>query len=142
MRFVIHQKSDKRSKSPLSLDTPNRRAIFDFSVLTVITQLSLAFIYVENSGFFLWLSLPYLVIAILSKLKQSAVYPAAAVVALISIIFGTVNGNFLNSLKEWVIFFSEGESLRFLELSHLILLIGYSGMGYFSVKKYFPPRNN
>ena len=122
------------SESPERL---NRRAIFDFSVLTIVTQLVLAFLYPDNSDVFLLFSLPYLIPAILSKSNNSAVYPVTLVIAVISILFGLLNGYFLISLKEWVVFFKKGYSLRFLELSYLILLTGYIGMVYFSIRKYF-----
>ena len=122
------------SESP---ETLNRRAIFDFSVLTIVTQLVLAFLYPDNSDVFLLLSLPYLIPAILSKSNKGAVYPVTLAIAVISILFGLLNGYFLISLKEWVVFFKKGYTLRFLELSYLILLTGYIGMVYFSVRKYF-----
>ena len=130
---------NKENKSDFSEspETLNRRAIFDFSVLTIVTQLVLAFLYPDNSDVFLLFSLPYLIPAILSKSNNSAVYPVTLVIAVISILFGLLNGYFLISLKEWVVFFKKGYSLRFLELSYLILLTGYIGMVYFSVRKYF-----
>ncbi len=129
---------NKENKSGFSesVERLNRRAIFDFSVLTIVTQLVLAFLYPDNSDVFLLLSLPYLISAILSKSDNSAVYPVTLVIAVISILFGLLNGYFLISLKEWVMFFTKGYSLRFLELSYLILFTGYIGMGYFSVRKY------
>ena len=129
----------KENKSDFSesVERLNRRAIFDFSVLTIVTQLVLAFLYPDNSDVFLLLSLPYLIPAILSKSNNSAVYPVTLVIAVISILFGLLNGYFLISLKEWVVFFKKGYTLRFLELSYLILLTGYIGMVYFSVRKYF-----
>ena len=129
----------KENKSDFSesVERLNRRAIFDFSVLTIVTQLVLAFLYPDNSDVFLLLSLPYLIPAILSKSNNSAVYPVTLVIAVISILFGLLNGYFLISLKEWVVFFKKGYSLNFLELSYLILLTGYIGMVYFSVRKYF-----
>ena len=134
---------DRVSKSQLSVspDRLNRRAIFDFSFLTVITQLILAFIYADNAGFFLLLSLPYLITAILSKLDNNAVYPVTIVITVISILTGIITGNILISLKEWIVFFGEGQSVRFLELSYMILLTNYIGMGYYSVRKYFSKQN-
>ena len=133
---------NKENKSGFSesVERLNRRAIFDFSVLTIVTQLVLAFLYPDNSDVFLLLPLPYLIPAILSKSNNSAVYPVTLVIAVISILFGLLNGYFLISLKEWVVFFKKGYSLRFLELSYLILLTGYIGMVYFSVRKYFSKR--
>ena len=130
---------NKENKSGFSesVERLNRRAIFDFSVLTIVTQLVLAFLYPDNSDVFLLLSLPYLIPAILSKSNKGAVYPVTLVIAVISILFGLLNGYFLISLKEWVVFFKKGYSLRFLELSYLILLTGYIGMVYFSARKYF-----
>ncbi|TFB11984.1 hypothetical protein E3V55_02290 [Candidatus Marinimicrobia bacterium MT.SAG.3] len=130
---------NKENKSDFSesSETLNRWAIFDFSVLTIVTLLVLAFLYPDNSDVFFLLSLPYLISAILSKSDNSAVYPVTLVIAVISILFGLLNGYFLISLKEWVMFFTKGYSLRFLELSYLILITGYIGMGYFSVRKYF-----
>lgn len=134
---------DRVSKSQLSVspDRLNRRAIFDFSLLTVITQLVLAFIYADNAGFFLLLSLPYLITATLSKLDNNAVYPITMAIALVSILIGILNGYFLISLKEWIVFFGEGQSVRFLELSYMILLTNYIGMGYYSARKYFSKQN-
>ena len=130
---------NKENKSDFSesSETLNRRAIFDFSVLTIVTQLVLAFLYPDNSDVFLLLSLPYLIPAILSKSNKGAVYPVTLAIAVISIFIGLLNGYFLISLKEWVVFFKKGYTLRFLELSYLILLTGYIGMVYFSVRKYF-----
>ena len=129
----------KENKSDFSesVERLNRRAIFDFSVLTIVTQLVLAFLYPDNYDVFLLLTLPYLISAILSKSNNSAVYPVTLVIAVISILFGLLNGYFLISLLEWVVFFKKGYTLRFLELSYLILLTGYIGMVYFSVRKYF-----
>lgn len=140
MKYSEPHDRDGKSQLSVSPDRLNRRAIFDFSLLTVITQLILAFLYVDNSDFFLWLSLPYLITAILSKLDNNAVYPITIVIALISILIGIINGYFLISLKEWIVFFSEGSSLRFLELSQLILLTNYIGMGYYSVKGHISTR--
>jgi len=128
-----HNKENKSgfSESP---ETLNRMAIFDFAVLTIVTQLVLAFLYPDNSDVFLLFSLPYLIPAILSKSNNSAVYPVTIVIAVISILIGIINGYFLISLKEWVLFFNKGYSLRFLELSYLILLTGYIGMGSFAVR--------
>ena len=123
-------------------ETSTRRAIFDFAVLTIVTQLVLAFLYPDNSEIFLWLSLPYLIPLILSKSDNNIVYPVTIVIAVISILFSIINGYFLISLKEWGVFFSKGYSLRFLELSQLILLTGYIGMGFFSVKKYFSKKTD
>ena len=130
---------NKENKSDFSesVERLNRRAIFDFSVLTIVTQLVLAFLYPDNSDVFLLFSLPYLIPAILSKSDNSAVYPVTLVIAVISIFIGLLNGYFLISLKEWIVFFKKGYSLRFLELSYLILLLSYIGMVYFSVRKYF-----
>ena len=134
---------DRVGKSQLSVspDRLNRRSIFDFSFLTVITQLILAFIYADNAGFFLLLSLPYLITAILSKLDNNAVYPATIFVAVISVLYVIITGNILISLKEWGVFFYEGCIVRFLELSYMILLTNYIGMGYYSVRKYFSKQN-
>ncbi|TFB10227.1 hypothetical protein E3V33_06600 [Candidatus Marinimicrobia bacterium MT.SAG.4] len=130
---------NKENKSDFSesSETLNRRAIFDFSVLTIVTLLVLAFLYPDNSDVFLLLSLPYLIPAILSKSDNSAVYPVTLVIAVISILFGLLNGYFLISLKEWVVFFKKGYSLRFVELSYLILFTSYIGMGFYSARKYF-----
>ena len=101
---------NKENKSGFSesVERLNRRAIFDFSVLTIVTQLVLAFLYPDNSDVFLLFSLPYLIPAILSKSNNSAVYPVTLVIAVISILFGLLNGYFLISLKEWVVFFKKG----------------------------------
>ena len=141
MKYTEPHDRVSKSQLPVIPDRLNRRAIFDFSFLTVITQLILAFIYADNAGFFLLLSLPYLITAILSKLDNNAVYPVTIVITVISILTGIITGNFLISLKEWIVFFYEGSSVRFLELSYMILLTNYIGMGFYSVRKYFSKQN-
>ena len=54
------ESNNKENKSGLSDSSEilNRRAIFDFSVLTIITLLVLAFLYPDNSEVYLLFSMP------------------------------------------------------------------------------------
>ena len=113
-----------------------RIAIFDFSILAVLTRLFLASLYPDGSEPQLWLSLPYLLTAILSKFEGRVIYPLALIFAAIQTGFSIINGEVLLSLKEWGVFFYEGSSLRFLELSYMILFTSSLGMGFYAVKGY------
>ena len=114
--------------------TDARRAIFDFALLSILIQLFLAFVYPDKIYYYLYLTLPHLVIAISSKFKQDFVYLFGIALAFTSILIGIFQGIYLVSLKEWGIFFKLGYSLHFSELSDFLLFLNLTGIIYFSMR--------
>ena len=119
-----------------------RRGIFDFALLSALIQLFLAFVYPDNRYYHLYLSLPHLVIALLTISKRDIVYPLGIALSFILIVRGVFEGMYLVSLREWGTFFYLGYSLHFSELSDLLLFLNYTGVINFSVKGFILKRED
>ena len=114
-----------------------RRALFDFSVLIILIYLFLAIVSPHMRIYHLLMSLPYLIVALLAKKGSKWLYPLALAAAAIPLSIGFFNGDYLISFKEWGMFLQEGSSLRFFELADAVLLMGFAGMVYHSIKRIF-----
>ena len=128
-----NQLADEAGNSELTAG----RALFDFSVLITLIYLFLAFVSLDKTMYYLLLSVPYLIVAILAKKGSKLLYPLGLTAAVIPLSIGFFNGDYLISLREWGVFLQNGSSLRFFELADTILLLGFAGMGYYSVKRIF-----
>ncbi len=118
-------------------DLTARRALFDFSVLIILIYLFLAVVSPHMRVYHLLMSLPYLFVAILAKKRSKWLYPLGLAAAVIPLSIGFFNGDYLISLGEWGMFLQKGSSLRFFELADAVLLLGFAGMGYHSIRRIF-----
>ena len=118
-------------------DLTARRALFDFSVLIILIYLFLAIVNPHMRVYHILMSLPYLIVALLAKRESKWLYPLGLTVAVIPLSIGFFNGDYLISLGEWGLFLQKGSSLRFFELADAVLLLGFAGMGYYSIKRIF-----
>ena len=114
-----------------------RRALFDFSVLIILIYLFLAMVSPHMRMYHILMSLPYLIVALLAKRKSKLLYPLGLAAAVIPLSIGFFNGDYLISLGEWGVFLQHGSSLRFFELADGVLLLGFAGMAYHSIKRIF-----
>ena len=114
-----------------------RRALFDFSVLIILIYLFLAIVNPYKRVYHILMSLPYLIVALLAKKGSKWLYPLGLTAAVIPMSIGFFNGDYLISLGEWGVFLQKGSSLRFFELADAVLLLGFAGMGYYSIKRIF-----
>ena len=114
-----------------------RGALLDYSVLIILIYLFLAFLSQDKKVFYLLMSLPYLLVAVLAKKGSKLLYPLGLAAAVIPLSIGIFNGDYLISLREWGVFLQIGSSLRFFELADAVLLLGFAGIGYYSFKRIF-----
>ena len=129
-------------KSELAKEAGNpeltaRRAIFDFSVLIILIYLFVAIVSPHKRVYHLMIALPYLMVALLAKGESKLLYPLGLAAAVIPLSIGFFNGDYLVSLGEWGVFLQKGSTLRFFELADAVLLLGFAGMGYYSIKRIF-----
>ena len=118
-------------------DLTASRALFDFSVLIILIYLFLAVVNPHKRVYHILMSLPYLIVAIQAKRGSKFLYPLGLAAAVIPLSIGFFNGDYLISLGEWGMFLQEGSSLRFFELADAVLLLGFAGMAYYSLKRIF-----
>ncbi len=133
-------RSEDKSELSNELGNPDLtagRALFDFSVLIILIYLFLAVVSPHKRVYHLSMSLPYLIVALLAKKGSKLLYPLGLAAAVIPLSIGFFNGDYLISLREWGVFLQKGSSLRFFELADAVLLLGFAGMGYYSIKRIF-----
>ncbi|MCH7618916.1 MAG: hypothetical protein IH880_04015 [Candidatus Marinimicrobia bacterium] len=118
-------------------DLKASRALFDFSVLIILIYLFLAVVNPHKRVYHIFMSLPYVIVAIQAKRGSKLLYPLGLAAAVIPLSIGFFNGDYLISLGEWGMFLQKGSSLRFFELADAVLLLGFAGMGYYSIKRIF-----